>query len=653
MSGATLRKVVAVTALLVACSSDTSGPPATVASVLVSASTSTVPITGTLQLSAVPRDAGGNALSGRPVTWSSGDTTVARVSAGGLVTGRSLGSVTITATVEGIPGSMAITVVIGPPARLSFLGQPSGTTSGTALSPAVQVEVQDAAGNRVTAASTSITLTLGANPKNGSLAGTTVQAATNGVATFTNLTIDSAATGYTLAAAATGLTGATSSAFNITVGAAAKLGFLVQPASTTGGVTINPAVQVEIRDAGGNRVTAATNSVTLAIGTNPKSGTLGGTVSVAAVGGVASFNTLTIDSAGTGYTLTANTTGLTAATSAAFNVAVGPAASLAFLVQPTSTAGGVAIAPAVQVEVRDAGGNRVTTATTSISLAIGTNPTGGVLSGGGPIAAVSGVATFPSVSIDKDGNGYTLTASGGGLPIATSTPFNIAIGGATKLAFFVQPANTSAGAVISPAIQIEVQDAGGNRVTSATNSITIALGTNPNAGTLSGTKTVAAVNGLATFSTLNVDSAGIGYTLAAAATGLTGVTSNAFNVTVGAAAKLGFLVQPANAAGGATISPAVQVEIRDAGGNRVTTAGNSVTLALGTNPKNGTLGGTKTVSAVNGVASFNTLTVDSAANGYTLAATATGLAGATSSAFNITVGPAAKLGFLVQPTNSA
>ncbi|HSD32083.1 MAG TPA: hypothetical protein VLB49_09255 [Gemmatimonadales bacterium] len=652
MSGGTLRKVLAVTALLVACSSDTSGPPATVASVVVSSPGSSVPITGTLQLSAVPRDAGGNPLNGRSVTWASGDTAIARVSSAGLVTGRSLGTATITATVEGVPGSVVITVVTGPPARLSFIVQPSSTTSGTTLSPAVQVEVQDAAGNRVTGASNSITLTLGANPKNGSLGGATVQAATNGVATFSNLTIDSAATGYTLAAAATGLTGATSGAFNITVGAPARLGFQVQPANTTGGATISPAVQVEIRDAGGNRVPTATNAVTLMLGTNPKSGTLGGTVSGAAVSGIASFNTLTIDSAGTGYTLIANATGLTAATSAAFSVAVGPAVSLAFLVQPTNTGAGAPITPAVQVEVRDAAGNRVTAASTSITLAIGTNPSGGSLSGTNPVTAVNGVATFSDLSIDKFGTGYTVAATAGGLTGATSAPFDIATGGAVRLAFFVQPSTTSAGTTMNPAVQVELQDAGGNRATGATNSVTIALGTNPKNGTLSGTKTIAAVNGVATFATLSVDSAGTGYTLTAAATGVTGTTSSAFNITVGAAAKLGFLVQPGSTTGGGTIAPAVQVEVRDAGGNRVTTATNSVTVAIGTNPNSGTLGGTKTVAAVNGVASFSTLSIDSAGIGYALSATATGLTAATSSAFSISVGPATRLGFLVQPTNA-
>ncbi|HEY6109621.1 MAG TPA: Ig-like domain-containing protein [Gemmatimonadales bacterium] len=652
MTGNALRKVLAVTALLVACKSDTIGPPATVASVLVSAPNSTVPITGTLQLSAVPRDAGGNPLSGRPVAWSSGDTAVARVSSGGLVTGRSLGTVTITATVEGIPGSMVITVVTGPPARLSFLVQPSSTTSGTAISPAVQVEVQDAAGNRVTVASTSITLALGANPKNGSLAGTTVQAATNGVATFSNLTIDSAATGYTVAAAATGLTGATSSAFNITVGAAAKLGFLVQPASTTGGATISPAVRVEIRDAGGNRVTAATNGVTLAIGTNPKNGTLGGTVSGAAVSGVATFNTLTIDSAGTGYTLIANATGLTAATSATFNVAVGPAASLAFLVQPTSSAGGIAIAPAVQVEVRDAGGNRVTTATTSISLAIGNNPTGGTLSGTNPVAAVNGVAAFSNLSIDKNGSGYSLVATAGGLAGATSTPFNIATGGATKLAFIVQPAGTTGGATLSP-VQVEIQDAGGNRVGGANNAITLAFGANPKNGALGGTTTLAASNGQATFSDLTIDSAATGYTLAASATGLSGATSNSFDITVGVAATLAFGQQPTSTTGGTTITPPVNVRILDLGGN-LTTSGANVTLAItaGSGTAGAHLsGGTNvTVAAVAGIATFGTLSIDSTGTNYTLRATSGTLTAATSGAFNITVGAAAQLAFGQQPT---
>src|SRR5205823_5982283 len=124
---------------------------------------------------------------------------------------------------------------------------------------------------------------------------------------------------------------------------------------------------------------------------------------------------------------------------------------------------------------------------------------------------------------------------------------------ATKLVFTVQPSNAGAGAVNTPAVQVAVQDAQGNTVTTATTNISVAIGTNPASGTLAGTKTVAAVNGVATFANLSINDPGTGYTLIASATGLTGATSNAFNIGVGAATKLAFTVQPSNAVAGAAI----------------------------------------------------------------------------------------------------
>src|SRR3989449_404447 len=112
----------------------------------------------------------------------------------------------------------------------------------------------------------------------------------------------------------------------------------------------------------------------------------------------------------------------------------------------------------------------------------------------------------------------------------------------------------------------------------ATTSITVAIGTNPASGTLSGTTTVAAVSGVATFSDLSIDKAGTGYTVTASATGLTGATSSAFNISAGAAAKLVFTVQPSNAVAGAAITPAVQVAVQDAQGNTVATATTSITF---------------------------------------------------------------------------
>src|SRR4029079_7082665 len=120
--------------------------------------------------------------------------------------------------------------------------------------------------------------------------------------------------------------------------------------------------------------------------------------------------------------------------------------------------------------------------------------------------------------------------------------------------------------------------------TNSSASVTLAIGTNPASGTLSGTKTVAAVNGVATFSDLSIDKAGTGYTLTAASTGLTGDTSSSFNITPGAANKLAFSAQPPSTTAASAIPPDVKVEIRDANTNVVTASSASVTLAIGTNP---------------------------------------------------------------------
>ena len=523
-------------------------------------------------------------------------------------------------------------------AKLAFIVQPSNAVAGAANTPGVQVAIQDAQGNTVTTATNSITVAIGTNPASGTLSGTMTVAAVNGVATFSTLNINRAAAGYTLSASAASLTSATSNTFNISAGAAAKLLFTVQPSNAAAGATNAPAVQVTVQDALGNTVTTATTSITLAIGTNPASGTLSGTMTVAAISGVATFSTLSLDKSGTGYTLTAAANGLVGATSNAFTIGVGAAAKLLFTLQPSNAVAGAANTPAVQVTVQDAQGNTVTTANTSITVAIGTNPASGVLSGTMTLAAISGVATFSTLSLNRTGTGYTLTASAASLTSATSNAFDISAGAAAKVVFTVQPSNAGAGAANTPAVQASVEDAQGNTVTTATTIITVAIGTNPASGILSGTMTVAAISGVATFSTLSLNKAGTGYTLTGSATGLTGATSTAFNISAGAEAKLVFTVQPSDAAAGAAITPALQVAVQDAQGNTVTTATTSIMVAIGTNPNGGTLSGTTTAAAVNGVATFSNLSIDPAGTGYTLTASATGLTGATSSAFNV-VGP--------------
>lgn len=307
-------------------------------------------------------------------------------------------------------------------------------------------------------------------------------------------------------------------------------------------------------------------------------------------------------------------------------------AKLAFSVQPASTSAAATFT--VAVEVQNASGDRVAGATNSISLSLG-NAAGAVLLGTTTLGPVNGVATFTDLRIDRPGTGYLLIATSANLTNATSSSFAIAVGPPVKLVFLVQPGLTVSTTPISPPPTVAVQDLAGNTVTSATPSITLTLGFSPGGGTLTGTTVVTAVNGIATFSDLRVDKVGTSYTLAASSINLTGATSAAFSVLNGPPAKLAFTVQPALAPTDGTLTPAVVVEVQDAGGNLALGPSPSVMLELGANPGGGTLSGTTTVATVNGAAIFGNLSINNPGVGYTLVATAGSLTSATSAAFTI------------------
>src|SRR5205823_4328214 len=172
-----------------------------------------------------------------------------------------------------------------------------------AVSPAITVMVEDPFGDIQTGDTTSVTLVISTNPGSGTLSGTLTEPVVNGVATFSDLSINKARVGYVLSALDGPYGAGTSSAFNITATTADHLTFLQQPTSAVAGVAISPAVTVQVLDRFGNLVTTDTSNVTMTIAANPGSGALSGTTTVAASGGIATFSTLSINKAGTGYNL--------------------------------------------------------------------------------------------------------------------------------------------------------------------------------------------------------------------------------------------------------------------------------------------------------------------------------------------------------------
>jgi uncharacterized protein YjdB len=122
-----------------------------VASVTVSPATASVQVGLTVQLTASPRDASGNPLSGRVVTWTSSAPGVATVNASGRVTGVAAGSATITATSEGQSGTAAVTVTTPAPAPVASVTLSPATVSlGVAGTQQLTATLRDASGNLLT-----------------------------------------------------------------------------------------------------------------------------------------------------------------------------------------------------------------------------------------------------------------------------------------------------------------------------------------------------------------------------------------------------------------------------------------------------------------------------------------------------------------------
>jgi streptogramin lyase len=221
---------------------------------------------------------------------------------------------------------------------------PASLTAGSGFGLTVQAE--DSSGNLITSFNGTVTVGLASNPGGTTLGGTVTAASSGGVATFSGLTLTTAASGYTIYVSGGGPIPTTTSPIAVSPAAAAQLVITQQPPSR---VQVNTpfSMQASIEDAYGNVVTTASGTVNVAFANNPTRATLGGTLSVTASAGVASFTNLTVNKVGSGYTLRVSSSGLTSATSNPIDVTKNGKSPSTLVASATSQATDVSLAPLV------------------------------------------------------------------------------------------------------------------------------------------------------------------------------------------------------------------------------------------------------------------------------------------------------------------
>ncbi|HYH98399.1 Ig-like domain-containing protein, partial [Hyalangium sp.] len=219
-------------------------------------------------LTVTVRDGSGTPLAGRTVSVEvSGEGTTVTQPAGatnasGAVTASVISTVagarqvTASVVVEGgtvvLSERPTIDFVLPPPVKLAFLSASLSATAGEAVSPEVEVALQDRLGRTVPSASNEVSLLLAAGPSSAGLEGTLTAQALNGIARFPRVVLKQAGAGYQLKATSSGLTDAISPVFEVTPALPTVL-VLALPATATAGSPVSAAVTV--RDSFGNLAT--------------------------------------------------------------------------------------------------------------------------------------------------------------------------------------------------------------------------------------------------------------------------------------------------------------------------------------------------------------------------------------------------------------
>ncbi|MDR6413345.1 hypothetical protein J2808_000061 [Pseudarthrobacter sulfonivorans] len=212
------------------------------------------------------------------------------------------------------------------------------------------------------------------------------------------------------------------------------------------------------------------------------------------------------------------------------------------------------------------------------------------ITGGAPASACSsGPATLIATTSCTDAStpigshSYVVTAVHRSWTAVSGASNNVSVISLSNLTFVSQPAGSvTAGASIAT-LRIAARTVSG-LLPVPNVPVAISIGANPAGGSLSGTLLATTdITGVATFSNLSIDKAGIGYTLVASSTAYAGAVSTSFSVTAATATQL-VITSPTPVSGVASGTPnigPITVERRDMYGNPATAGTTNVTLAAG------------------------------------------------------------------------
>ena len=330
------------------------------------------------------------------------------------------------------------------------------------------VYLEDQYGNLETAAnSTVITASLGSG--NGPLRGTTTATTSGGVATFADL-FDNAAGIISLNFAGGGLTAGPSNNIFVSPGPAAQLVIQTPPfASVTAGNPLTDPIVIDEEDQFGN-IETGDNSTVVTASLNSGAGSLNGTNAATVAAGVASFNDLEDDTAGT-LSLKFAAGNLPAVISGSSTVTAAPATQIVLNQRPSGVIAGIAFE--LVVDANDPFGNLDTSYSGPVAVALASGSSG-TLSGTTTVSAVAGVATFNDLVDDTSGS-ISLDISSGKLTPATATGIPVSPGQAAKLIVQSQPSRAAtAGVAFTNQPVIVLEDQFGNLETNDSSTVVTA-----------------------------------------------------------------------------------------------------------------------------------------------------------------------------------